>query len=59
MTYTGIYRDGLRQGGGNFAIPKIEPYGLETCRFSEDPASGLYGLGSRAASSTSRRSGRR
>ncbi len=26
VTYTGIYRDGLRQGGGNFAIPKIEPY---------------------------------
>jgi iron complex outermembrane receptor protein len=24
-TYTGIYRDGLRQGGGNFVIPKIEP----------------------------------
>ncbi len=29
-TYTGIYRDGLRQGGGNFAIPKIEPYGLDS-----------------------------
>ncbi|WP_245321410.1 TonB-dependent receptor plug domain-containing protein [Bradyrhizobium sp. NAS96.2] len=28
-TYTGIYCDGLRQGGGNFAIPKIEPYGLD------------------------------
>ncbi|MGY3484885.1 outer membrane receptor protein involved in Fe transport [Bradyrhizobium sp. USDA 4011] len=29
-THTGIYRDGLRQGGGNFAIPKIEPYDLDS-----------------------------
>lgn len=46
VTYTGIYRDGLRQGGGNFAIPKIEPYGLESVAILRGPASGLYGLGS-------------
>jgi iron complex outermembrane receptor protein len=46
VTYTGIYRDGLRQGGGNFAIPKIEPYGLESVQILRGPASGLYGLGS-------------
>nr|WP_228748261.1 TonB-dependent siderophore receptor [Bradyrhizobium sp. BR 10289] len=46
VTYTGIYRDGLRQGGGNFVIPKIEPYGLESVSILRGPASGLYGLGS-------------
>ncbi|WP_349629540.1 TonB-dependent siderophore receptor [Bradyrhizobium manausense] len=46
VTYTGIYRDGLRQGGGNFAIPKIEPYGVESASILRGPASGLYGLGS-------------
>jgi iron complex outermembrane recepter protein len=46
VTYTGIYRDGLRQGGGNFAIPKIEPYGLDSVSILRGPASGLYGLGS-------------
>jgi iron complex outermembrane receptor protein len=46
VTYTGIYRDGLRQGGGNFAIPKIEPYGLDSVTILRGPASGLYGLGS-------------
>ncbi|MGL3213288.1 TonB-dependent siderophore receptor [Bradyrhizobium sp. BR 1433] len=45
-TYTGIYRDGLRQSGGNFAIPKIEPYGLDSVSILRGPASGLYGLGS-------------
>ncbi|WP_456793772.1 TonB-dependent siderophore receptor [Bradyrhizobium sp. USDA 4506] len=45
-TYTGIYRDGLRHGGGNFAIPKIEPYGLDSVSILRGPASGLYGLGS-------------
>ncbi|WP_349643085.1 TonB-dependent siderophore receptor [Bradyrhizobium japonicum] len=45
-TYTGIYRDGLRQGGGNFVIPKIEPYGLDSVTILRGPASGLYGLGS-------------
>lgn len=46
VTYTGIYRDGLRQGGGNFVIPKIEPYGLDSVSILRGPASGLYGLGS-------------
>jgi len=46
VTYTGIYRDGLRQGGGNFVIPRIEPYGLESVSILRGPASGLYGLGS-------------
>ncbi|WP_229170473.1 TonB-dependent receptor plug domain-containing protein [Bradyrhizobium altum] len=58
-TYTGIYRDGLRQGGGNFAIPKIEPYGLDSVSILRGPASGLYGLGSPGASWMSPPSGHR
>jgi iron complex outermembrane recepter protein len=44
VTYTGLYRDGLRQGGGAFAIPRIEPYGLQSVSVLRGPASGLYGL---------------
>ncbi|AWB25725.1 TonB-dependent siderophore receptor [Methylobacterium currus] len=44
----GTYRDGLRQGygGGNFAIPRVEPYGAQSITVLRGPASGLYGLGS-------------
>ena len=43
---TDVYRDNLRQGGNNFGVPKVEPYGLESAQILRGPASGLYGLGS-------------
>ncbi len=46
VTYTGIYMDGLRLGGGSFAVPRLEPYGVEDISVLRGPASGLYGLGS-------------
>ncbi len=46
MTYTGIYRDGLQQPAGNFAIFKTEPYGLQNITVSKGPSSALYGIGS-------------
>ncbi|MHB8284984.1 MAG: TonB-dependent siderophore receptor, partial [Caulobacteraceae bacterium] len=46
ITYTGIYLDELRLGGGSFAIPRLEPYGVEDISILRGPASGLYGLGS-------------
>ena len=46
ITYTGIYRDGLRQIAANLTIPRIEPYGLDAVTILRGPASGLYGLGS-------------
>lgn len=46
MTYTGIYRDGLRQPAATFGIYKTEPYGLESIVVVKGPSSALYGLGS-------------
>ncbi|SFK03468.1 TonB-dependent siderophore receptor [Methylocapsa palsarum] len=46
MTYTGIYRDGLRQPASPFAIYKTEPYGLDSITVLRGPSSALYGLGS-------------
>lgn len=46
MTYTGIYRDGLRQPAGPFSIYKTEPYGLDSITVVKGPSSALYGLGS-------------
>jgi iron complex outermembrane receptor protein len=45
-TYTGVFRDGLRQPGVNQAVARIEPYGIEALTILRGPASGLYGLGS-------------
>ncbi|MGH1570526.1 TonB-dependent receptor plug domain-containing protein [Methylobacterium sp. P31] len=45
-TYTGVFRDGLRQAGVGFSAPRIEPYGAEAVTILRGPASGLYGLGS-------------
>ena len=45
-TGIGAYRDGLRQGAGNFSVPLVEPYGLQDVTILRGPASGLYGLGS-------------
>jgi iron complex outermembrane receptor protein len=46
QTYTGVFRDGLRQSGVNQAVARIEPYGVEALTILRGPASGLYGLGS-------------
>ena len=46
MTYTGIYRDGLRQPAGPFSIFKTEPYGLQSITVIKGPSSALYGIGS-------------
>ncbi|KMO37965.1 TonB-dependent receptor [Methylobacterium variabile] len=46
VTNIGIYRDGLRQPSSPFAIPRVEPYGLDAITILRGPAGGLYGLGS-------------
>ncbi|AWB25535.1 TonB-dependent siderophore receptor [Methylobacterium currus] len=46
VTNVGIYRDGLRQPSSPFAIPRVEPYGLDAITILRGPAGGLYGLGS-------------
>ncbi|WP_152046009.1 TonB-dependent siderophore receptor [Aureimonas psammosilenae] len=46
VTYTGVYRDGLRELNGNFSIFKTEPYGLEGISILKGPSSVLYGGGS-------------
>lgn len=46
VTYTGIYRDGLRLPGANMSVFKIEPYGVENVTVLRGPSSALYGLGS-------------
>lgn len=45
VTNVGVYRDGLRQPSAPFAIPKVEPYGLDALTILRGPAAGLYGLG--------------
>ncbi len=45
VTNVGIYRDGLRQPSAPFAIPRVEPYGLDALTILRGPAAGLYGLG--------------
>lgn len=44
-TYSGIYRDGLRQLGGSFGQFKTEPYGLDSITILKGPSSALYGAG--------------
>lgn len=39
------WRDGLRNSGIGFAIPKVDPYGLERVEVVRGPASVLYGQG--------------
>lgn len=43
VTYTGIYRDGLRQLSSNFSIYKEEPYSAERIEIAKGPSSVLYG----------------
>ncbi|MCK0197174.1 TonB-dependent siderophore receptor [Ancylobacter sp. 6x-1] len=46
VTYTGIYRDGLRLPGANMSVFKIEPYNVDSVTVLRGPTSALYGLGS-------------
>ncbi|ACK52230.1 TonB-dependent siderophore receptor [Methylocella silvestris BL2] len=46
MTYTGVFRDGLREPAGSFSIYRNEPYGLQSIAVVRGPTSALYGLGS-------------
>lgn len=42
-TYTGIYRDGLRQMSSGFGQFRTEPYGLDSITVLRGPTSSLYG----------------
>ncbi|SEF34499.1 TonB-dependent siderophore receptor [Variovorax sp. NFACC27] len=46
VTYTGVYRDGLRQLNGSFSIFREEPYGAERIDVLKGPSAGLYGQSS-------------
>ena len=43
VTYTGIFRDNLRQPGAGSSLFKTEPYGLEGVSILRGPSSALYG----------------
>ncbi|MCG5475489.1 MAG: TonB-dependent receptor plug domain-containing protein, partial [Sinorhizobium fredii] len=43
VTYTGVFRDNLRQPGASSSIFKTEPYGLEGVSILRGPSSALYG----------------
>lgn len=43
VTYTGVFRDNLRQPGAGSALFKTEPYGLEGVSILRGPSSALYG----------------
>ncbi|WP_062210607.1 TonB-dependent siderophore receptor [Aureimonas sp. AU12] len=42
-TYTGLFRDGLREFNFGFSTFDIEPYGLEGLSILKGPSAGLYG----------------
>lgn len=43
VTYTGMFRDNLRQPGASSSLFKNEPYGLEGVSILRGPSSALYG----------------
>ncbi len=43
VTYTGVFRDNLRQPGAGSSLYKTEPYGLEGVSILRGPSSALYG----------------
>ncbi|MEA3534409.1 TonB-dependent siderophore receptor [Rhizobium sp. CC-YZS058] len=43
VTYSGIFRDNLRQPGAGSSLFKTEPYGLEGVSILRGPSSALYG----------------
>jgi iron complex outermembrane receptor protein len=44
-TYTGLYRDGLRQLSSGFGQFRTEPYGLDSITVLRGPIAALYGAG--------------
>ncbi len=46
LTYTGIFRDGLRQISSPNGLFRIEPYGVEALTVLRGPAASLYGASS-------------
>lgn len=43
ITYTGVFRDGLRQFNSPSGLFRLEPYGLDSVSILKGPASSLYG----------------
>ncbi len=46
VTYTGVFRDGLRQVNSPNGLFRLEPYGLEGISILRGPAASIYGAGS-------------
>src|SRR5262249_52398950 len=46
VTYTGVFRDGLRQLNSPNGLFRLEPYGLEAITILKGPASAIYGASS-------------
>jgi iron complex outermembrane recepter protein len=46
MTYTGVFRDGLRQVSSPNGLFRLEPYGLEGISILRGPAASIYGASS-------------
>nr|WP_210381320.1 TonB-dependent siderophore receptor [Microvirga zambiensis] len=46
VTYTGVFRDGLRQVNSPNGLFRLEPYGLEGITILRGPASSIYGASS-------------
>lgn len=45
VTYTGVFRDGLRQFSSPSGLFRLEPYGVEAISILKGPSSALYGAG--------------
>ncbi len=43
LTYTGVFKDGLRQANSPNGLFRLEPYGLEGISILKGPSSALYG----------------
>ncbi|MDR4305609.1 TonB-dependent siderophore receptor [Chelatococcus sambhunathii] len=48
ITYTGVFRDGLRQFNSPNGLFRLEPYGLESISILKGPASAIYGASASA-----------
>lgn len=46
VTYTGVFRDGLRQINSPNGLFRLEPYGLESITILRGPAASIYGASS-------------
>ena len=46
ITYTGVFRDGLRQFNSPSGLFRTEPYGLDSISILKGPASSIYGASS-------------